>query len=376
MKKKSIVIIAFAILVVAVMLSFAFCDRNEELPEPTVVTTAPTTAPTTEPPAPTEPEWEPGIARATHTEAVYSLLNIGTEVEVVGKYEHYFVISGEEYDLLVDEYYVRLATEDAFETWDGYARPKANVFASVYRREEPIAQLTTNTKVKVLEGKGDWLFIEWADGEGYVKASDISKTRLTTGGGGGGGSAPADGTDVNVNLLSATRNQGAVVSLGTYHGPEMEPDFEKCTGIVLAEGIETFICLFDHSGEMKVLEYDEEYCTIYLEEGLTPKVRRQLVMLEGDETEEPWIGYARSKAAVYEEYQRRDEVFTLDLNTEVEVLYQLPGFAYDDEGVYVVCIEEEIYYMNISDISKDRIVPAAGGNGGGNSDSVWTPPAL
>lgn len=382
MKNKKLVIIAFAILVVAILLCFAFCNRNEEKPiEPTA---APTAAPTEEPteeatePAPTEPEWELGISRASHTEALYATLAIGTEVEVVGKYEHYFIIAGETYDLLVDEYFIRLSSEDAFESWDGYAYPDTNVFETVYRRSEPIAQLATNTEVKVLEGKGSWLFIQWADGEGYVRASDISKTKLTGGGGGGGGtSTPVDGTDVDVSLLSATRNQGAVVKLGAYYGPDAGVNYEKGNGVVLADGIEAYICLFDHSGEMKVTEYDDEYCTIYLDTDLYAKVRRPLVMLEGDEVEEPWIGYAYSDAPVYEEYQRRDEVMTLDLNTEVEVLYQLPGFAYDDEGVYVVSIDGEIYYMNISDVSKEKIKPAAGGNGGGGgTGAVWTPPAL
>ena len=141
-----------------------------------------------------------------------ALLNKGEEVEVVGKYAHYFVISAEPYDLLVDEYYVRLETEEAFESWTGYARSKSPVFSSVYMREEPIAHLGLNTKLTVLEGKGNWLFVQWDEGEGYMLAEDVSKTRIRYGGGGGGGGGggAVDGTDVDVSALSATGLQGGM----------------------------------------------------------------------------------------------------------------------------------------------------------------------
>lgn len=383
MKNKKTVIIAFAILVVAILLCFAFCNRNEEAPAtPTEApTAAPTEAPTetpTETPAPTEPEWELGIARATFTEAIYSWLNKGDEVDIIGKFEHYYIISGEKYDLLIDEYYVRLSTEEEFESWDGYARPDTNVFDSVYRYDEPIAQLTTNTEVKVLEGKGNWLFIQWDDGEGYVKASDISKTKLTTGGGGGGGSyVPNDGTDVDVGLLSATQSQGQVVRLGAYYGPDAGIVYEKNTGVILADGIEAYVYLFDYNDEIKVIDHDDEYCTVYLDHESTAKIHRQFVKLEGDEVEDSWTGFSHSDAVVYEEFQRRDEVMRLKLNTEVVVLYKLPGLEYEDEGIYVVLINGEDYYMIVSEVSKDKIKPAAGGNGGnGGGGNVWTPPAL
>lgn len=382
MKNMKISTIVCAVLIMTVLLSFAGCGCSREEAEPTAAPTiapteAPTDAPTEAPtePAPTEPEWEAGLARATYVEAFYSLLNKGDEVDVVGKIGHYFVISAEPYDLLVDEYLVRLDTEDAFESWTAYSRHNRPVFDSVYMRNEPIAHLPTNTKLTVLEAKGNWVLVEWKEGKGYMLKEDISKNRLTGGGGSSGGGAPADGTDVDVGSLSAIAQQGGILNLGAYHGPETNPGFEACKGIVLAEDVETYITVFRFAEEMKVVAYDEEFCTIYLEADLTGRVRRDLVKLAGDVEEETWIGYAANGSVVYKEYQRRTEFKTLNFNDEVEVLYKLPGLNYVDEGVYVVSIDGEIGYMELEDVSPTRRRAYSGG-GSSSSGDVWTPPAL
>ena len=387
MKNMKISAIIGAVLIGAVLLSFAGCGCSRKEAEPTVApTAAPTEAPTEVPtvaptePAPTEPAWEPGVSKASYTEALYSLLNKGEEVEVVGKYAHYFVISAEPYDLLVDEYYVRLETEEAFESWTGYARSKSPVFSSVYMREEPIAHLGLNTKLTVLEGKGNWLFVQWDEGEGYMLAEDVSKNRITYGGGGGGGGGggAVDGTDVDVSALSATGLQGGIVALGHYYGPEMSPDFVPGKGVVLAEEIETYITVAHFADQLKVVSYDDEFCSIYLDTDLMSRVRRDLVKLTGDAEEESWVGYAGSGSIAYNEYQRRTEFKTLRFNEEVTVLFKLPGLNYLDEGVYVVSIDEEICYMNLKDVSETRrqVYSGGGGSGGSGGGDVWTPPAM
>lgn len=390
MRNMKISAVVCAVLIVSVLLSFAGCGCSREGTEPTVAPTvapteasteAPTEVPTEAPtePAPTEPAWEPGISKASYVEALYALLNKGDEVEVVGKYAHYFVISAEPYDLLVDEYYIRLETEAPFESWTGYARSKSPVFTSVYMREEPIAHLATNTVLTVLEGKDNWLFVQWNEGEGYMLAEDVSKTRIRSGGGGGGtggGGGAVDGTDVDVGALSATTQQGGVVKLG-YYGPEMNPDFAPCKGIVLAEEVEAYITVSQFADQMKVVSYDDEFCNIYMDTELMTRVRRNLVKLAVDVEEEPWTGYARSGSVAYYEYQRRTEFKTLRFNEEVTVLYRLPGLNYLDDGVYVVSIGEEICYMEIADISETRRQVYSGGGGGGSSGGdVWTPPAM
>lgn len=378
MKNKKFAVIAFVVLIMATMMCFAGCgcSRSEEptVPPTQASTAAPTEEPTEVPteaptePAPTEPEWQPGLSKANYVEAIYSLLNKGEEVEVVGNFAHYFVIAAEPYDLLVDESYIRLDTEDAFKSHTAYSRYNRPVFASVYMREEPITRLGTNVALTVLEAKNGWAFVEWSGGKGYMMAEDISNSRIKT----SSGSGPIDGTDVDVGSLSATSQQGNAMLLGVYHGPEMEAGFEKCKGVVLADEVEAYVTVFDYGTEMKVVEYDDEYCTVYLDTGLSVKVDRQLVKLESDTEEEFFTGYARSGAAVFKEYQRRTEYKQLGFNERVEVLYKLPALTYEGGEIYAVSINGEVMYMEVATVSETKLKSS----GSSGSSDVWTPPAL
>lgn len=401
MNKKWIAVIALAVVILLVL---AFCGLNQgdEPVDPTTGPTEPTaqTEETTEPtePAPTEPEWEPGILRAAYAEGIFDTLIVGTEVEVVGQFKDYYVIAGEEYDLLVEKRFIRLDSEETFESWTAYARNGAEVFDSVYMREDPAATLKTNTDLTVLEGKGNWLYVEWADGKGYMNAECISKTRIgggakpdsgSSGGNGGTTEQPKDGTDVDIGSLSHNQVQGGVVLLGAYYGPEQEPDFTPGKGIVIAEAVEAYLVLGKRDDEVKVTEAGDDYCTVWLEEELYVKLPRWLVRLEGDEEYEFWNGYAKSSAIVYEEYQLRNEVKKLNRNTEVTVLDEIPEklYSYYHPGCYVVEIDGEVYYMTLDSVSKTKYTAPSnndGGNGGGGNNSggggstgdTWTPPAL
>ena len=371
-------ILAFA-LAVALLLTMAACAK-EEVATPT---TAPTTVPApteteapTEPAPPAEPEWEPGIVRATYGEGYYTTLTKGTEVNVVGAYGDYFIIEGEEVDLIVEKRFVRLDSEEPFETKDGFARKDTLVYASVYMREEPIATLKTNTQLKVLEGKGDWLYtgnwlyVEWDGGAGYVRAEQVSDRRITGGGGGGNGGGGNDGTDVDIGGLSSEGNEGKIVLLGDYYGPEMDQEAETGKGIVIADDIEAYLCLLLRDAEAKVISYDEEVCTIYLGNGMTAQVPRWLLRLEGDEAYESWNGYIKGKQVVCEEYQMRNILVELKTNHEVVVLDELPD-------CYVIEVDGQIGYVPLDGVSPTRVTGGGGGggNGGGGGGDGWTPPA-
>ena len=368
-------------LAVLLLLTLASCGKKEAEPTtaPTVEeTTAPVVETTeeTEAPAPTEPEWEPGISRAAYGEAVYAQLDAGTEVNVIGQFKDYFVIEGEELDLLVEKRFVRLDSEDPFESWDGYAMSGTEVFDNVYLRGEAIANLGRNTKVTVLEGKGDWLQIEWDGGSGYVDASKISKWYInsgsgSSGGSSGGSSAPADGSDVPLGSLSARDFQAELTLLGAYYGPEMEEELETGMGVVLAQDVEAYICLLLRDDEAKVTEYDEETITIWLENDLYAQLPRWLLRLEGDEEYESWTGYSKWSGKVYEEYQMRNVQMTLTTNKQVTVLDELPD-------CYVVEVDGQIGYMELGDVSANRYVTSGGGSSGGGSSSgdTWTPPKM
>jgi len=373
-------------LAVLLLLTMASCGKKEAEP-----TTEPATAPVeetttsteaTEPPAPTEPETVPGIARAAYGEAVFKILGKGTQVEIIGQFKDYYVVSGEDIDLLVEKRFVRMEGEAEYAAWKGYAKYGAKTYANPYWKGEATAELTTNTQLNVVDGGNGWLLVQWDGGEGYIDPDYVSKWR--SGGSksndyssGGASNEPNDGTDVPLSSLSAGDFNAQLMLLGAYYGPEMEESFEKGMGTVLAADVEAYICLLLRGDEAKVTEYDEQTITIYLGDGLTAKLPRWLLRLEGDEEYEPWTGYSAWNGVAYEEYQMRNELKRLHSNKQVKVLDELPD-------CYVVEVDGEIGYMELDKVSPRRFSSSGsgssggsgGGSGGGSAGSTWTPPAL
>lgn len=386
--------IALLTMTALLLLGMTGCSAKQEQTE-TVPTTEATVAPTTEEttiPAPTEPEWEEGIARAAQAEALRKTFDKGMQVQVVGQYLDYYVVEGEEEDLLVEKRFLRLDSEDAPEEETRYAKWNAQVFDNVYFRGEPIATLSTNTKLTILEGKEDWYQVSWADGEGYVKAEQTSKYRYSSGsgssdGGSGGSSAGRDGTDVDLGQLRANGSV-TLTLLGAYYGPEQAPNFTPGQGKILAEDVEGYLLLWNRGDSLKVTQYDETSCTVWVQEELYVTLPRYLVTMDEDETYESWTGYSRSQAVVYQEYQMRNESKKLRINQEVTVLDELAEqcYSYFYPGCYVVEVDGEIGYMSASDVRPNRFAtgtPSSGdsgsGGGDGGSSSVgdtWTPPVL
>lgn len=356
---KRIIAILMALML---LMSMAACGSTQQ---PAVeATPEPTVEPTPEP-APTEPVWEPGLARAKWGEAIYKIFELGTEFQVVGKLADYYIVAGEEVELLVDERMVRLASEEAFEAWTGYSYEETKVYSDAYMDGEVIEELGLNTEVNVVEGKANWLRIEWEDKYGYVDIEDISDSYIVYYYGGGGGGA-ADGTDVNLGDLSAAIGTAPGFSkVAAYCGPEYEKLDEKA--VAITHDARLYLLLTDRGETIKVTELGEEVCTIYTE-GFYAEIPRWLLWMEGDVEYEAWTGYAQSGAIVYDEYQMRNEIMELKMNDEILVIDELPM-------CYVVDINGQIGYMLVDDVSESYIVPYYGGGGGGGGGD-WTPPQL
>lgn len=366
-------------LALMLLLTLASCGKKEEVVETTPVITEAPEAPTekvenpTEP-APTEPEWEPGIARAGYGELEYETYLRGVEVSVIGEWKDYFVIAGEEVDLLIEKQFVRTESEEAFEERAGYAKWNTEVYDNVYREGESIEKLTSNKKVTVVDGKGDWLFIQWdEDKSGYVDAEQInkyptkSKSAYT---GGGASAAPGNANDNSFHI-------GALLS---YYGPEMTELEEK--GLVLGDGSRGILNVTIRDDEVKVTAIGEEVCDVYLD-GFYAKLPRWLLTMEGDEAYESWTGYARWNSIIYEEYQMRNELKILKTNDKVKVIDEL-----EEAECYVVEFEAEedgetvtkIGYMQLDKVMKYRYsAPKSQGGGGGTggvSGEGFTPPMI
>ena len=339
------------ILVVLLILGGVFLATKDTEPEAVVEPT----------PTPVPVEWEEGLARACYGEAIYEILDIGTEVTVIGQIDEYYVIAGDEVDLLIDK---------RFETVEGYAKSKTDVYETGYMDDEPIAQLKLNTKITVLDGKEEWLRIEWDGGYGYINAAQYSKWYIKgSSGGSSGGSSPQDGSDVSLGTLSAEQQEHKAELLSAYYGPVLE-EMEETKGVTLTHKTRAYLYMYDRDEIVQVTEVGEETCEVYVD-GWFAEIPRWLVRMEGDEAYESWTGYARSKAMTYSKYQMRDAyaLDTLKENTEVLVIDELPT-------CYVVELNGEIVYMDLDDISASRIVHYSGGGSGSSGGGEWTPPAM
>lgn len=377
-------------LTVLILLTMASCGKKvEETPPATTVpetTQAPVPTETTEPtiPAPTEPEWEPGIVRAGYGEAVYRTFAAGTQLKVIGKFMNYYVVEQEDVDLLVHRDMLRMESEEAFESWNGYSKSGTEVFDNPYFRGEAIATLNKNTQVTILESNGGWVYIEWDGGKGYVKADMLSKWRISggspnsdnggSGNSGNSGGGNNDGTDVPIGSLTSAEEsfQPQIVLLGTYYGPEMEKDFTGGMATVLADKTEGYICLLVRGDEVNVTAHDDDTVIIWLGEEQYAEIPRFLVKLESDTAYESWTGYSRWNGIIYEEYQMDTEKVKLSTNKQVTVLDEV-------NGCYVVEYEGQIGYMEPDKVSEKRIVSSPSNDNGGGSGgpgSTWTPPAL
>lgn len=293
-------------------------------------------------------------------------------------------------DLLIEKRFLRTVDEAPFESWTGFTQSGTAVYASALLDGDVVATLGLNQAVTVAEGKGDWLFITWDAGEGYVHAEHLGTASVSTYSGGGGASssnsgdsAPAqDGTDVDVGSLGADGIRGGIVLLGHYDGPQAESCPEAGPALVLADQIPGYILLLSRGDAVKVIEADDQQTTIWLAADRTATLPRWLLRLDGDEDPAVQTLYSASGAAVCSDYRLQSILNTLAINTPVEVLEALPT-------CYVVSIENEISYMSLDQLSATPY-PTEGGGGGasssgssGNTGSsgasdtdVWTPPAM
>ena len=331
--------------------------ENETTTEATAETTEEPTEETTEP-APTEPDTILGMAKVAWGELLFGTLDQGSAVTVLGTFGDYYVIGGEDADLLIEQRFLRLEGEAPHSVWTGYAAWDTEVFGNAYMEGEPVASLTFNQTVSVIEAGEGWACITWGDQVGYCDPDKLSASPRNGGGGTGGGAG--DGSDVPMGSLS---HWGGISQLGAYMGPEFEA-MEKTSATVLIGEARVYLSLTTRGSELKVITADDTVCTVWMD-GFEVTIPRSLVYLEGDDLYEQRTVYCRYGAELCGEYQLRSVLKTPGMNTKLLVLDEVPGCL-------IVELEGEVFYVDPSLVSDHMIT---GGNGGGNGGG-WTPPAM
>ncbi len=409
MKNKKL---AALLLAAAMLLTLSACSETKEAADP-ASTEAPAPAETpaeTTTPAPTpvpEPEWDAAVSRATYLGGLLKYLQLGDRVTILGEWEDYFVIEGEDVPLLINKWFLRPEAEAIPEAWDGYAKDQTRMYDTAYLLGEAVSTLALNTELSVLDTRGNWALVQLKDGTtGYVNADDISPWFITYGGGGGGGNGgigggdfngggstgggAQDGTDVNLGDISFTHfdRPGKVVMLSTLSQSVYETYTEPVPGVILSNETEAYAYMYFRDAELKVtgiLDAEESWnvlCQVWMD-GITVTVPRWLVRMEGDTPYESWTAYGRDGGVVYSEIQKWHEIMPVTNNQEFEVVDELTEI-----GLYVVRIENGYGYVQMDYLSATEYVApvytwnggggGSGGDFGGGSGSVpdWTPPKL
>jgi len=359
-----------------ILATLMFCGLCACGSEPAVETTpAPTPSATPEPtptpiptPTPTpEPEWEPGTVRVGPVGLVHSLANRGDELNAIGQWGDYYIVSQGEYELLVEAQFLRMESEEAFEVKVAYADGDTNVFASAYLSGEPVDTLSQNTELQVLDGKGDWLYVEWDEGKGYIAAENAndSPIRYRGGGGGGGGGGGADGGDITLGYL--INEKPSLILLSAYVGPEYSA-FDSCKATVLSDSTELCYCIFGYGDTVRVTAVGEESCTLFVGSDIFAEFPRNLIFMDGDAEYESWIGYTEDESMIYEDYRMRKLLAETELNDTVEVIDCIGDTC-------VVRYNDQIGYVSFESLSETQIVYRYSGGGGGGGDE-WSAPVL
>ena len=339
-----------------------------EAPAPTAAPTAePTPEPTPEPTAEPTPAPQNGTARVDGIGIVVKLFNRGDEVTLTGEQDDYYIVALDDGDVLVEKELIRLSTErDSAET-NAYANSETRLYDNPYLEGTPIATLSRNTQVTVIDSFGGRSLVRYGEQTGFMKAGDLAAGYQGNYYYNGGSTTGVDGGDITLGAIGGTR--GRYVSLAAVGYPK--------TGKVLADGTEGYLRFLKAGETVTVIEIDpgkdkdriegDEKC-ILSDSGRTGTVPRWEVILEGDEPYQEWTGYSVINGELYDNYRLLGKpIQTLRLNSELKVI-----FATQD--VLVVKTDTDYAYIAQEDVTEKPTVYSGGG--GGNSEAEWTAPVL
>ena len=364
MKYKLLLLLLVAALILSACGTAAPVSTPEPAPEPTAtpaVTPEPAPEPTPEPTPVPEPDTEPGTVRADSFGAVAAILSRGEVLSITGEEGDYYTVDLNGETAWVEKRLVRPAEEEPPEEKEMYATTAPlDLYDNPYFEGDPIATAGLNEKLKVLDIYGDLAVVEKDDVICVMHAGSLQDwPRVYQGGGNGGGdsSGGQDGGDIQLGARGGISGRWLFLANGS-------------TGTVVADGTELYCSLLSSGDSVKVLEKDEEVCTLYFGlEKVTGTVPRWLIALEGDDSYEAWNGYAKYNAFLYPDHRMIKEGESLAVNTVVTVLWDVGN------GTYLATVDGETLGYISSDYVSSSMIQNSGGSGG-SSGQEWTDPVL
>lgn len=156
-------------------LLLAGCGKQTPEPAPSAPAQEPTVPAQTEIQAPTLPPMTEAEVLADKTPAILGFLSRGDKVKLAGEYDeqYYVVVTSDGYGL-VDRHLVRIQDQEPFTAWTGYSLWAAKLHDNFFLLGEG-TELTSGTKLEILEDLGDCYLVKTEDGSGYLPKDKVSK---------------------------------------------------------------------------------------------------------------------------------------------------------------------------------------------------------
>ena len=308
----------------------------------------------------------------------YSSLNRNDKVIIVDEEDAYYYIDNGYLILAVDKGFIRRADEKPFEPYTGFTKNNSSIYSD-YDLLNKVGSFKLNENVEVIDSFNGVLLVQDKEGNiGYMSPSSVSNKKITItyskpstttstptndGGGSsssGGGSTPAP---TPTPTPTPTSGDGEDITLA-YYGDEYKTTYleeaNTIEGTVLADNTIAYIAFLKRNDDVKVLNIDEEICTILLN-GYRAQLAKQYIRMP-DEKYEEWDGYTKSGTKAYLDTSLKEVIKTYTLNNVVHIID-------DFDGLYAILLEDGTEaYVAKKNISKNKITVYRS-----NSSSTSTP---
>lgn len=357
-----------ALLLGALMLLLSACGTASPAAAPTAAP-APM-AETTATPEPTpSPEPTPATAGAAvcvlKAPAILALLEKDAAVTIEEAQEDFYLVSSDAGRGLVEKRLLVPESAGAYEGWTGYAQSGAELREDYHLCGEVLRTFALNEMFTVLADLGDCYYVEIDGTAGFIARDSVSSKFIVVYHGGGGSSGGADGGDITLGYEKKTLP--TVVALADTDEPELQPGDRAR---VLVPGTELIAAWFDLYDEVRVVSEENGICTLYFD-GLLAGMERRFLLMDGETAPEPWDGYAKDKAVLFDNFylMQNDNAMTLRRNTVLHVLADL-------ENCWFVNTEDGQLGYVAKDLVSETYISGYSGGGGSSGGGEWTEPVL
>ena len=323
-----------------------------------IISPEPVTSEQPEPTPDAAPLYEPGIAAGYGVGACCKTVDRGTEVDIIGEDEEYYIVLYEDTELYVEKRFIRDVNAESPKERTAYAGYGAQLFVGPYLTGEPLEKPAFNTALTILDEFGGLMIVKTKKSEGYIDAAFVSPVRVPWSDGANnsgdsgqksGGSAYTGGTDGGDITLGNRRTETAVPILLSARYEPKSADKLPARGVILADGTELYLGIVYPGDELMILSAEGKTAEIYTPRG-TGTLPRWAVLLGDEEPYDAWNGYASYGAKLFGSWRLTGANNDIRLNTRLTVILET------DNGYFVQLSDGRYGYVDRAAVSRTMIV--------------------